>query len=193
MRNLLSYGKECHLRLYLRLNGSSITNKKKTERQMEKDRDRQETRHAGFYSMCVLGLTWGQTIKEHLKRWQSSARKKKRGGVCRCMKSMCFLFLYMCMCAHGNACVLSGCTIRSRKVFLWRVRNISAFLHLRYSEMLVKIDKRQQRRTFHYKEEENREREREKEHERERETMWRTALKEFLWGHNKGPSENTVA
>lgn len=59
--------------------------------------------------------------------------------------------------------------------------------------MLVKIDKRQQRRTFHYKEEENREREREKEHERERETMWRTALKEFLWGHNKGPSENTVA
>lgn len=37
-------------------------------RQTERDRDGQETRHAGFYSMCVLGLPRGQTIKEHLKR-----------------------------------------------------------------------------------------------------------------------------
>lgn len=72
--------------------------------------------------MCVLGLPQGQTIKEHLKRWQSSVPKRRRGGVCRCMESMC---MFSCMCARGNVrvcvCCIHECTVRSLEVFLGRV------------------------------------------------------------------------
>ena len=84
----------------------------KRRRERETDRDRQETRHAGYYSMCVLGLPRGQTIKEHLKRWQSSARKKGRGGEPRESKKFagawgaCACF---CMCPWDWACSRFSC------------------------------------------------------------------------------------
>lgn len=60
----------------------------------------QETRLAGFYSLCVCPPTpQGQTIKEHLKRWQSSPPERQRGGVCRCMDSMCMFLWSVCVCA----------------------------------------------------------------------------------------------
>lgn len=59
----------------------------------------------------------------------------------------------------------------------------------------LETDKRQRGKyqAFPEKEEEKRRKELERERGRERVTMWRTSLKDFLWGHNKGPSENTVA
>ena len=131
-------------------------------------------------------------------------------------------FLCMCACGNVCVCVCVCATWVYCKI-TQGVRlsslHICPFLHLRLWVLVQRrrgrrkgqnitwkqctphfeTDNRQREQHGHFttkrKKRENggRERERERERAHERETMWRTALKDFLWGRNKGPSENTVA
>lgn len=132
--------------------------------------------------MCVLRLPQGQTIKEHLKRWQSSAPRRWRGGICRCMESMCMFGFFFPACAYAS--------VRSRKVFV-DLESESAYLHLIVKWMLVQkifflkivhrftqhflTDNGQGERhlAFHDKQGEKRE-QREREGEREHEKEWKS-------------------
>ena len=158
--------------------------------------------------MCVLGLPWGQTIKEHLKRWQSAAPEKGRGGVCRCMKSIC-MFFFFCACVPVGMCVCVCVCVCATWVYCKITQgvrlsslHICPFLHLR---LWVLVQRRRGRRkgqnitwkqcTPHF-ETDNRQREqhghfttkrkkrenggRERERERERERMRERLCEERL-------------
>lgn len=75
-----------------------------TDKDRERHGDRQQSRHAAFYTVCVLGLPRGSTIRVFKKMTELEAQKMGEvessgsGEVCRCMKSVCMFNVCVCVC-----------------------------------------------------------------------------------------------
>lgn len=98
-----------------------------TDKDRERHRDRQETRHAGFYTLCVLGLPRGPTIRVFKKMTGLQAQKMGEvessgsGAVCRCMKSVCMFNVCVCECMCVYCMITQGVPV-----------NCLFYVHLRY-------------------------------------------------------------